>query len=98
MHVIEGINFSIWGANDIRRESVVHITEKKRPLKMEFLWKTVYEILVWEVKKYVQLVVKIDVNVMVTSVIYRVCTTSIPYIMDNQCYTLVAVHMRKVWS
>ena len=29
MHVIEGINFSIWSANDIRRESVVHITEKK---------------------------------------------------------------------
>ena len=22
MHVIEGINFSIWSANDIRRESV----------------------------------------------------------------------------
>jgi len=29
MHEIEGINFSIWGANDIRRDSVVHITEKK---------------------------------------------------------------------
>ena len=29
MHEIEGINFSIWGANDILRESVVHITEKK---------------------------------------------------------------------
>ena len=29
MHVIYGVDFSIWSANDIRRDSVVHITKKK---------------------------------------------------------------------